>query len=101
MVLRNLFDNYMEFEEIIKSERDGRIDLKGVKLNPTVLLLLAFYAKNNDKSLLNKCDEVLFIKLPESKHEQQDMSFLDGIVSEVDVAYGGNFVLRHILSELT
>ena len=49
MALKNLFDNYKEFEEIINKENEGIIDLDGVELNPTLLLMLEVYCKNNGK----------------------------------------------------
>lgn len=45
MALKNLFDNYKEFEEIINKENEGIIDLEGVELNPTLLLMLEVYCK--------------------------------------------------------
>ena len=102
MALENLLDNYREFEKISKNRTDeNQIDLGDLELNPTLLLLLEFFAKNNGISLLNKDDDIDLIRLPESKHEQQDMNFVDMIMERLDVSYGGNFVLRHILSELT
>lgn len=50
MALKNLFDNYKEFEEIINKENEGIIDLEGVELNLTLLLMLEVYCKNNDKN---------------------------------------------------
>lgn len=101
MTLKNLFDNYKEFEEIINKENEGVIDLDGVELNPTLLLMLEVYCKNNDKTLLNNDGNVMVYKLPESKFEQQDMGFVDNVMENLNSEYGGNFVLRHILSELT
>lgn len=40
-------------------------------------------------------------RLPESKFEQQDRGFVDKVMENLNSGYGGNFVLRHILSELT
>jgi hypothetical protein len=96
-----LFDNYKEFEEIIRSKNDDEIDLDDVEINPTLLLLLEIYAKNNKKHLLNRDASCVYIELPEYKFLQQDRGFIDEVMKKLDVQYGGNFVLRHILSELT
>ena len=101
MTLENLFDNYMEFEEIINHENDGIIDLDGVELNPTTLLLLNVYCKNNDKTLMNRDENLIVFNLPESKFKQQNMGFIDIVMEKLDTEYGGNFVLRHVLAELT
>ena len=91
----------MEFEEIIKTENDGEIDLCDVRLNPTLLSLLKVYAKNNGKNLLNGKESCVYMELPENKFSQQDRGFVDEVMEKLDTDYGGNFVLRHILSELT
>ena len=41
------------------------------------------------------------IKLPESKEKQQDMNLIDKLLGDISSEYCGEFVLRHILAELT
>lgn len=101
MVLKNLLDNYGEFEEIIKNNGDGEIDLANLELNPTLLMLLESYGKNNNIDILNKDSTIEIIDLPKSNKEQQEMNFVDMIIDKLNVDYWGNFTLRHILSELT
>lgn len=101
MTLKTLFGNYKEFEEIIKHKNDETIDLEDVELNPTLFLLLKFYCRNNNKILLNDERNLKFFNLPSSKFEQQNINFIDKVMDNLNTEYGGNFVLRHILSELT
>lgn len=111
MALKNLFDNYMEFEEIIKTESDGQIDLKDIELNPTVLLPLLCRCKNQNLKLLNGEDAFefledeldntgLFSKLPKSRIESDESNFLTNYVENLDSEYGGYFALRIIISEI-
>ena len=102
IALKNLFDDYREYEKIVKNiNHENEIDLGNLELDPTLLLLLEFYSKNNNVDLVNKGIDTELIKLPESKFEQQNMNFVDFLIGKLDVNYGGNFVLRHILAELT
>ena len=110
MALKNLFDNYVEFEEIIDYENEGIIDLDGVELNPTTVLPLLCECRNqnlkifNDDAfgyLENKLNrDILFSKLPESRNESDKLDFLTNYVENLDSEYGSYFVLRHIISEL-
>lgn len=88
IALKNLFDSYKEFEEIMLKKKND------VELTPTLKLLsLGFTQFKND--------DIELIKLPGSKEDQQDMNLIERIVENLDSGYGGGFVLRHILSELT
>ena len=53
MALKNLFDNYVEFEEIIDYENEGIIDLDGVELNPTTVLPLLCECRNQNLKIFN------------------------------------------------
>ena len=74
--------------------------MRDLELNPTTLLLFWFFEKNNHK-IISCSEELDIFELPESKYNQQDLSFIDLIIEKLDSHYGGEFVLRHILSELT
>ena len=87
MVLKNLLDNYGEFEEIIKNNGDGEIDLANLELNPTLLMLLESYGKNNNIDILNKDSTIEIIDLPKSNKEQQEMNFVDMIIDKLNVDY--------------
>lgn len=101
ITLENLFDNYKKFEKIAKKKNgENEIDLRDLELNPTTLLLFWFFEKNNHK-IISCSEELDIFELPESKYNQQDLSFIDLIIEKLDSHYGGEFVLRHILSELT
>ncbi len=112
MVLKNLFDNYMEFEEIFKNKTGVIINLENLELNPTTILPLLCFCKHqnlklkNDKNeydfLINNLNkEVLFSKLPSSRIESDELNFITNYMKNLDSEYGGYFALRHISSELT
>ena len=99
ITLENLFDNYKKFEKIAKKKNgENEIDLRDLELNPTTLLLFWFFEKNNHK-IISCSEELDIFELPESKYNQQDLSFIDLIIEKLDSHYGGEFVLRHILSD--
>ncbi len=111
MTLKSLFDNYKEFEEIIKHQNNGTIDLKDVKLNPTTVLPLLCECKNNHLKIFNGenafqylenrlNNDMFFSKLPKSRIESDETDFLTNFVENLDSEYGGYFVLRHTISEL-
>lgn len=111
MVLKNLFDNYKEFEEIIKNKSDGKIDLENLELNPTTTLPLLCICKHHDLKLLNDKnayeyliyilnEDELFSKLPTSRIESDESDFLDNYGEKLNSEYGSYFALRHIISEL-
>jgi len=111
MTLKNLFDNYKEFEEIIEQETEGTIDLEGVDFNPTTVLPLLCECRNNNLKILNGVNafeyleiefnrDILFSKLPQSRNESDKIDFLTNYVGNLDSEYGSYFVLRHIISEL-
>ena len=110
MALENLFDNYIEFEEIVKNRKDDEIDLGNLELNPATVLPLLCDCKNNDLEYgsenayeyLNKqlIDDKLFSRLPESRKESDDSDFITGYMDNIDSSYGSYFALRHIVSEL-
>lgn len=111
ITLKNLFDNYKEYGEIINSQKDGAIDLKNLKCTPTTMLPLLCDCKNknlklnNGQSAFEYLEDVLknnelFSRLPESRIQSDETDFLAGYVSNLDPAYGSYFVLRHVISEL-
>lgn len=83
-----MFDNYKEFEEIISNNKYCE------ELTPTLSLLMLYSDDVNLK-------DVDVIKLPKSKEKQQDLNLIDKLMEDLDSKYCGEFVLRHILSELT
>ena len=96
ITLKNLFDNYEEFEEIILENKENMVDLDDMDLTPTMYMLLMMYDKIPDNPPgLNLTD------LPNSKENQQNVNFIENIIQNLNLEYGGSFVLRHILSELT
>ena len=87
MALKNLFDNYMEFEEIINRKNDGNVDLGDVELNPTSMFPLLCICMNQNLKLLNGEDAFeyfekklngnqLFSKLPKFRTESDESDFL-------------------------
>ena len=83
-----MFDNYKEFGEIISKKCD-------VVLTPTLLLLMLYFEEDIN------LEDIDVIKLPESKEKQQDLNWVDKLMKNISSKYCGEFVLRHILSELT
>ncbi|WP_298525184.1 hypothetical protein [uncultured Methanobrevibacter sp.] len=111
MVLKNLFDNYVEFEEIIKDETGGKIDLENLESNPTTILPLLCVCKRQNISLENGeqaydflidnlSKNVLFSKLPASRIESDETDFLTRYMENLDSEYGGYFALRTMISEI-
>lgn len=112
MALKNLFDNYMEFGEIINDNENGTVDLENLDFNPTTVLPLLCLCKSRNLKLENGEDAFeyledilennrLFSKLPKSRGESDESDFLSGYVENLDSEYGSYFVLRHIISELS
>lgn len=62
MVLENLFDNYMEFEEIINSKKDDKIDIENLNLNPAAVLPLLCECKNENLKLTTGEDAYEYLK---------------------------------------
>lgn len=83
-----MFDNYKEFGEIISKKCD-------VELTPILLLLMLYFEEDIN------LEDIDVIKLPESKEKQQDLNWVDKLMKNISSKYCGEFVLRHILSELT
>ena len=111
ITLNNLFDNYLEFEEIIDNKKDGRIDLSTLKLNPTTVLPLLCECKNRNLKLTNgenafeylkSClmNKELFSQLPESRKDSDESNFLTNYMDKLDSSYCGYFALRTIISEI-
>ena len=111
MVLKNLFENYMEFEKIIHDKHGDKIDLGSLKLNPATVLPLLCECKNQNLTLPNNenafdClknkleNNKLFSELPKSRIESDELDFIAKYVDNLDFEYGSYFVLRHIISEL-
>lgn len=111
MALKNLFDNYKEFGEIINNVENGTIDLENLDFNPTTTLPLLCMCKSQNLKLMNGKDAYdylkvilnnnrLFSKLPKSRIESDKSDFLENFVGNLNSEYGGYFVLRHIISEL-
>lgn len=91
-----MFDNYKEFEEIVLEKNDDVVDWDDVELTPTEYSLLMMYGK-----IQVNLHGLYFINLPNSKEDQQNDNFIEKIIQNLNLEYGGGFVLRHILSELT
>lgn len=111
ITLKNLFDNYMEFEEIINNQKEGEIDLRKLKCNPTTLLPLLCECKNQNLKLGNGekafeylvnslKDNELFSKLPESRVESDEVDFITEYMLNINCEYGGYFALRTVISEI-
>lgn len=111
ITLKNLFDNYKEFEEIINVENGDEIDLSGLKFYPVAVLPLLCECKNKN---LRVCgdgnafeyledilkEDILFSELPKSRKESDDVDFLTKYMDNLDDSYGGYFSLRTVISEL-
>lgn len=111
MALKNLFDNYREFGEIINNVEDGTIVLENFDFNPTTTLPLLCMCKSQNLKLMNgrSAYEYLkiklnnsrfFSKLPKSRIESDKSDFLENFVGNLNSEYGSYFVLRHVISEL-
>lgn len=110
ITLKNLFDNYIEYGEIINSQKDGKIDLRNLKYNPTTILPLLCDCKNqnlkmdNGQSAFDYLEDVLknnelFSRLPESRRQSDETDFLTKYMDNFDSVYCGYFALRIIISE--
>ena len=111
MVLKNLFENYMEFEKIIHDKHGDKIDLGSLKLNPATVLPLLCECKNQNLMLSNNENafdylknklesDKLFSELPNSRIESDKVDFLTNYMGNLDTNYGSYFALRTIISEL-
>lgn len=67
-------------------------------MNPTTVLPLICSFENQN---LENFNDLNIVKLPQSKEEQQNMEFIDMVLQNINTNFGGEFVLRHIFSELT
>lgn len=101
----------MEFEEIINNQKEGKIDLRKLKCNPTTLLPLLCECKNHNLKLGNGekafeylvnslKDNELFSKLPESRVESDEVDFITEYMLNINCEYGGYFALRTVISEI-
>ena len=111
MALKNLFDNYKEFGEIINNVKNGTIDLENFDFNPTTTLPLLCVGKSQNLKLRNGeevCDFLenklinnkLFYNLPKSRVESDESGFLTDYISNLESEYGSYFALRIIISEI-
>lgn len=110
ITLKNLFDNYKEFEEIVKDKTKKEIDLRNLNSNPTTILPLLCGCKNRDlkvdganayKHLKRQLkSNELFDELPKSRIESDEIDFITKYMENLDSSYGSYFALRHIVSEL-
>ena len=111
MALKNLFDNYKEFGEIIDNKCVDQIDLEYAELNPITMLPLLCICMNQNLKLVNGQeaseflenklnDNNLFSELPKSRLESDESDFLTNYIEKLDSEYGGYFALRIIISEI-
>lgn len=111
MALKNLFDNYREFGELINDNENGTVDLEKLDFNPTTTLPLLCLCKTQDLKLENGdgafeyledilTNNRLFSKLPESRRESDESDFLSKYMENLESEYGSYFALRVIISEI-
>lgn len=116
----SLLDDYKKFESIMRNHRSGskEIDASYERfLAPTTLIPLLceqqrrkIYIKLNEKTyghvkkIIDGVDTLTntpYQVLPRSEKERQDKQLSHKMARMIDNGYGGYFVLRHVLSELT
>lgn len=110
ITLKNLFDNYKEFEEIVKDKTKKEIDLRNLNSNPTTILPLLCGCKNRDLKVdgANAYEHLkrqlksneLFAELPKSRIESDEIDFITKYMENLDSSYGSYFALRTVISEL-